>query len=166
MNKSIEITKAIKQGCWLQIQYNKPERDKYFWFAITNIDVKRKILYGDFHNIRGNTDGMIYFDKIINAKVIRNSYYDVPKELIDNISMNVDILDWLDFDDKSVSLIEYYRECYYNDVDASAKHFDMIKGIDNDFLNRKLNESNDGKYELTLTQLDELKKLLGIKAFI
>ena len=33
----------------------------------------------------------------------------------------------------------------------------MIKGIDNDFLNRKLNESNDGKYELTLTQLDELK---------
>ena len=79
MKISREITKAIKQGCWLQIHYKNTNRDTYFWCAITDIDIPRKMLIVDMHNsIHGDISGSIYFDKIVNARVIRNTYYEVP----------------------------------------------------------------------------------------
>ena len=164
MKISREITKAIKQGCWLQIHYKNTDRDTYFWCAITDIDIPRKMLIVDMHNsIHGDISGSIYFDKIVNARVIRNTYYEVPNELMDKIINNIDELDWLNFDEKDLNLLEYYKECYYNDHDSSLKHYNMIDGIDNDLLFKSLHDTNDGKFKLTLTQLEQIKEKLNLK---
>ena len=90
MNIGSIISKAIKEGKWLNIKYQKNESDiSYFWVEILDLDFEKKSFKVKIFNDKINLDvltGFIYFEKILFARVIEFSDYDVPINLIKKIN--------------------------------------------------------------------------------
>ena len=96
------ISRAIKEGKWLDIQYRHKEGEiTYFWAAILDIDFENKKFVVSMFNDRKGLDTLktsIFFEKIIYAKVIDFSDYLVPKALIEKIENNFHQCKWLKYD--------------------------------------------------------------------
>lgn len=150
MTISETISKSIKEGKWLDIAYKHSDTETtYFWFAINDIDIKRKMLIGDIFNQTKSFDslqGKISFEKIISAKTLFFTSYDVPQDLINKLE-NIDPskIEWLDYDKFNSNILNYYQECSLLDSDPYQKDYYMIDGVDLSILrkekNYKLNEN-------------------------
>ncbi|MDY4788584.1 MAG: AAA domain-containing protein [Bacilli bacterium] len=135
------ISKAIKEGKWLDIVYMKKDSEEktYFWAAINDIDIKRKSFKADIYNDRKSLDsleGNFYFDNIVDARVIDFTTYQVPVELTTKIENYIVDLDWLEYDNFNHNILDYYKECNYLDNDPFQKEYCMIPGIDVDYLRK------------------------------
>lgn len=136
MNKVAEtISKAIKEGRWLDITYQHSDNETtYFWAAVVDIDVKRKCLICDIFNHNKSFDslqGIVKFEKIKNANTLFFTSYDVPDALIEKLNnIDPDELSWLEFDRYNSNILNYYQECSLLDSDPFQKDYYMIDGID------------------------------------
>ena len=134
MNIGSIISKAIKEGKWLNIKYQKNESDiSYFWVEILDLDFEKKSFKVKIFNDKINLDvltGFIYFEKILFARVIEFSDYDVPINLIKKIEANIDKCSWLNFDYYNNNVLDYYVKCNYLDNDPFQKEYCLIPGID------------------------------------
>lgn len=134
MNLGKILSKAIKEGKWLDIQYkNINEETTHYWIAIIDIDIDEKILIVNMFNDKKSYNSLkanIYFDNILSARVINFSDYDVPSELIEKIESNLDNLKWLNYDRFNNNILYYYNECNYLDNDPYQKEYMLIPGID------------------------------------
>lgn len=136
MNKVAEtISKAIKEGRWLDITYQHSDNETtYFWATVVDIDVKRKCLICDIFNHNKSFDslqGIVKFEKIKNANTLFFTSYDVPDALIEKLNnIDPDELSWLEFDRYNSNILNYYQECSLLDSDPFQKDYYMIDGID------------------------------------
>jgi len=134
MNIGDKISKAIKEGKWLNISYiNKNDENTFYWIAIKDIDFDSKKFYVSMFNDKKsmNTfDTWIYFENIQNAEVIEFSSYDVPDNLINKIEKNLNKCRWLNYDHFNHNILNYYTECNVLDNDPSQKEYSTIPGID------------------------------------
>lgn len=84
MNIGTNISKAIKESKWLNIEYKHSEEEvTYFWAAILDIDFdKKRFKVKLFNDNKGldSLDGMIYYNKIIKATPIDSKHYVVSDE--------------------------------------------------------------------------------------
>ena len=84
--KNIEliISEGIKNGKWIDISYkNKHNEITYYWIAIKDIDLKKKILYVSIFNDQKSLDSLeaiIKFEKILSAKLLEFTTYETPIE--------------------------------------------------------------------------------------
>ena len=74
-----EITRGIREGLWIEILYDNPDRHTQFWVAIKDIEPKMKIFVVEMYNpqkgMESYQDGwIIYFDKIVKARVIEGTF--------------------------------------------------------------------------------------------
>lgn len=141
MNKSSSISKAIKEGKWLNIRYQQDNEVTTFWAAIKDINVKNKVLtvslFNDKKSLDTISDAHISFNKIISADVIEFSDYEVPEKLIQTIEANIEQLDWLEYDKYNNNILNYYKECSVLDNDPFQKEHVLIPGIDIHILKQK-----------------------------
>lgn len=134
MNIGDKISKAIKEGKWLNISYlNKNDETTYYWIAVQDIDFNKKKLYVSIFNDKKSMevfDTRIYFENIQSAEIIEFSSYDVPDDLILKIENNLEKCRWLNYDHFNHNVLNYYIECNILDNDPCQKEYSTIPGID------------------------------------
>ncbi len=133
-----KVSKAIKEGKWLNISYiNKDNENTFYWIAIKDINFDTKKLFVSIFNDKKSMktfETWISFDNIQNADVIDFSSYDVSEDLINKIEKNLEKCSWLNYDHFNYNILNYYIECNILDCDPSQKEYAVIPGIDLDKL--------------------------------
>ena len=134
--KDIELvlSEGIKDGKWVDISYiNNQGETTYYWIAIKDIDLKRKVLYTSIFNDQkslNSLDAVIKFNRIQTAKVLNFTTYDTPPELIEKIEKNREDASWLRYDSSNNNVLRYYFKCNELDNDPCQKDTFLIDGID------------------------------------
>lgn len=134
MNIGDKISKAIKEGKWLEISYiNQNAENTFYWIAIQDIDFINQKLFVSIFNDKKSFDvfnSWIYFNNIKDAKVIEFSSYDTNYKLINKIERNLDKCEWLSYEHFNNNILNYYDECNIFDNDPFQKEYSLIPGID------------------------------------
>ena len=129
-----KISKAIKEGKWLNISYlNKNGDNTFYWIAIKDIDYRTKNLKVVGYNDKKSMDtfeSWISFENIKSAEIIDFTSYEVPQELIDKIENNLSKFSWLNYDHFNHNVLNYFNECNIFDNDPCQKDYSAIPGID------------------------------------
>ena len=133
-NIELLISESIKTGKWLDISYkNKQNETTYYWIAIKDIDLTKRILivtiYNDYKSFEC-LDAFIKVDNILSAKILEFTTYEVPQELIDKIEHNKEAAKWLHYESFNNNILKYYLKCNELDNDPYQKESVLIKGID------------------------------------
>lgn len=158
MNIGDKVSKAIKEGKWLNISYvNKNDETTYYWIAVLDIDFYGKKLYVSIFNDKKSMDVFdtwIYFENIQSADVIDFSSYDVPDDLISKIENNPGQCMWLNYDHFNHNVLNYYNECNILDNDPCQKEYSTIPGIDLRILRKnKQYELNDEQIKKIISDI-------------
>lgn len=156
-----EISRSIKEGKWLYIEYNNTseKRITYFWAAVLDIDPNNKKLKVDLFNQDKGWDvltGTLYFTQILKAEVIEGTHYTIQKELINKIIHNYTQFDFLEYSGINERILHYYRECYENDRDGIIKKYTLVNGIDADIFKGQ-------NFPLNPEQFEQFVKYLKLK---
>lgn len=134
MNIGDTISKAIKEGKWVNISYiNKNNENTFFWIAIKNIDFDNRTFYSSIFNYQKSMktfEALIHFDNIKSAAIIDFTKYEVPEDLIIKIEHNLDKCEWLNYDHFNHNVLNYYLECNVLDSDPFEKEYTFIPGVD------------------------------------
>ena len=134
MNIGDKVSKAIKEGKWLNISYiNKNGEKTFYWISVKDIDFDQKRLFVSMFNDKKSMNSFetwIYFDSIQSAQVIDFTSYEVPNSLINKIESNFSKCKWLNYDHFNHNILNYYAECNILDSDPSQKNYTSISGID------------------------------------
>ena len=134
MNIGDKISKAIKEGKWLNISYiNQKGENTYYWIAVKDIDLDSHKLYVTAFNDKKSMktfEYWIYFENIQQAEIIDLASYDVPDDLINKIEKNLSKCAWLNYDHFNHNVLNYYAECNILDNDPCQKEYTAIPGID------------------------------------
>ena len=140
MNIGDKVSKAIKEGKWLNISYiNKNDEKTFYWISVKDIDFDQKRLFVSMFNDKKSMNSFetwIYFDSIQSAQVIDFTSYEVPNSLINKIESNFSKCKWLNYDHFNHNILNYYAECNILDSDPSQKNYTSIPGIDLNLLRK------------------------------
>ena len=158
------IYQAIIHNKWLDVSYvNKKEETTYYFLGIKDINIEKGILICDIFNRAkgtevlecGRRDLFVYVDSIKTATVLEQSYYDTPKALIDKVTADKRVADYLEVVNFDNNILRYLSDCYRLDNDPFLKEVVMVEGIDVRTLTKT------GKYQLSnLLPLDLVQPFL------
>ena len=152
------IYQAIIHSKWLDISYTNKEKEitKYY-IGIKKLDIDSGKITCDIFNpfksnevMKDDRDTFIFLNRINDAILLEQSYYETPKELIDQIANDKRIGEYLDVVNFDNNILRYLSDCYRLDNDPSLKEVVMIDGIDNKTL------SQNGKYQLDVEQFNAI----------
>lgn len=152
------IHQAIIHNKWLDISYtNKEKETTKYYIGIKDLDIEKgRITCDIFNPFKSNEimmDGRntyIYIDRINDAIMLEQSYYETPKELINKVTSDKRIGEYLDVVNFDNNILRYLSECYRLDNDPFLKEIVMVDGIDIHTL------TQSGKYKLDDKQFDAL----------
>ena len=164
-NVELVISEGIQNGKWIYISYkNKQNEITYYWIAIKDIDLKKKILYVSIFNDQKSLDSLdaiIKFDNILSAKLLEFTTYETPINLIDKIEKNHEDAKWLKYESFNNNILRYYLKCNELDNDPFQKDTFLISGIDKDVLLKNkqivLNEEQEKQVLNYIKNYDEKK---------
>ncbi len=164
-NIELVISEGIKNGKWIDISYiNNNGETTYYWIAITDIDLKKRLLFASIFNDQkslNSLEAVIKFDNIQSARILEFTSYDVPDDLIKKIESNKEEAKWLRFESFNNNILRYYLKCNELDNDPFQKETFLINGIDKDVLlkNRQIILSEEQEIQV----IDYLKKFYNKK---
>ncbi len=152
------IFQAIIHNKWLDISYLNKEGDTtYYYIGIKGIDIAKGRIVCDIFNPHKSTEVMmggkntfIFVDGIKTASVLENSYYESPKELVERVTNDKKIGEYLEVVNFDNNILRYLSDCYRLDNDPFLKDVVMIDGIDTHTL------FESGKYKLDDKQFQAL----------
>ena len=152
------IYQAIIHNKWLDISYtNKEKETTKYYIGIKDLDIEKGRIACDIFNPFKNNEIMmdgrntyIYIDRINDAVMLEQSYYETPKELINKVTSDKRIGEYLDVVNFDNNILRYLSECYRLDNDPFLKEVVMVDGIDIHTL------TQSGKYKLDDKQFDAL----------
>ena len=137
-NIELVISEGIKNGKWIYISYKNNQNEiTYYWIAIKDIDLKKRILYVSIFNDQKSLDSLeaiIKFEKILSAKLLEFTTYETPIALINKIEKNHEDAKWLKYESFNNNILRYYLKCNELDNDPFQKDTFLISGIDKDVL--------------------------------
>lgn len=155
----LSISKSIKEGKWLYINYVNANNDStFFWIAIKDIDIdKKELIVTAFnaskisHNENGVIDIRLKVDQIISAELIDGTTYVVPEKLYNMFDNN--LVYWLKADAYDEKILSYYKECIYYDQPPYLRENNLVSGVEEESL---ISQSHGLK--LNLLQISQLTK--------
>ena len=164
-NIELVISEGIKNGKWIYISYKNNQNEiTYYWIAIKDIDLKKRILYVSIFNNQkslNSLDAIIKFDNILSAKLLEFTTYETPIALINKIEKNHEDAKWLKYESFNNNILRYYLKCNELDNDPFQKDTFLISGIDKDVLLKKkqivLNEEQEKQVLNYIKNYDEKK---------
>ena len=131
------IAKAIRAGKWVYITYASNEETKtFFWIAIEDIefgdsDIRLLVsMYNPDKNVEETLQSKLYFSKILTAKILDFTEYDIPKKVLKKLDDNMGKYEWLKYEQEIKYLLDYYEDCNLFDKDPYQKEHILIPGID------------------------------------
>ena len=138
INIELLVSESIKSGKWLDISYeNNKGEITYYWIAINDIDLKKKVLNVSIFNDQKSLDTIdanIRFDKILTAKILNFTSYDTPIELINKLETQREDAKWLKYETFNNNILRYYIKCNELDNDPCQENAFLINGIDHEIL--------------------------------
>ena len=157
-NIELVLSEGIKTGKWIDISYkNSQNETTYYWIAIKDIDLKKRIIYASIFNDQKSLnclDAIIKFDNILSAKLLHFTTYDTPLELINKIEKNREDAKWLKYESFNNNILRYYLKCNDLDNDPFQKDTFLISGVDKDvILKRKTIVLNDEQEKQVLNYI-------------
>ncbi|ERJ11902.1 AAA domain-containing protein [Haloplasma contractile] len=175
--KGVEISKAIKEGKWLTVEYQNEKGDTRFWCAIKDIHPKYKKfevemfnheMYERDHNKGYMASATVYFNKFKSVRVIEETTYEKPEYLIDKIINNYEQFRWLDFYMIEEKVLNYYETCYKEDSQLYERKYTELSGLDTDSFKRDNNiKLNNDQFKNVVKHIKinqkELNKKHGYK---
>lgn len=134
---ALEITKGLKEGKWISVEYQNTTLGKntFFWIAIKDIIPRRRMLVVDMFNFEKGSqtiEGNIYFDQIVFAQTIEGTVYERNEALLETIRSNFAEYSFLEFTGVNERVLHYYVDCYHNDRDVAVKQYTLVSGIDDE----------------------------------
>lgn len=164
-NWGIEVSRSIKEGKWLAIQYqNKSDEITKFWCSIKNINPKNGLLTVDVFNDELSDKVIknykLYYEKILSASILENTFYPKPTELITKMENSLSDYLFLESEALDERLLAYYLECYGLDNEPFQTQYALVPGIDLETLSKpdiSVDEVTFNKF------LDLVKNQLKIK---
>ena len=161
--KSI-IYQAIIEDRWLDISYvNREKENTNYYIGIIDIDIRKGTIACDIFNpYKGNdcvqtTSGkpiIISIGGIKHAKVLEQSFYEVPEELKKRIESDPELAKYLEIDAMDNDILRYLSDCYRLDNDPFLRETVMINGVDRKELhNNHLVHLDDEQFEILLNQV-------------
>ncbi len=145
------VSQSIKEQKYLEIKYhNRSDRDTTFWIAVQDIDFEKKTLivdmFNDYHSNDVKQNMTISYEKILGAKILDGTTYNLRIDLNNKIINNLESVQWLHYNLTNNNVLNYYKEAFKNDIVPFVKHFNLIKGIDTNSI------YTQGTYYLTIDQ--------------
>ena len=129
-----EVSKAIKEGKWLEITYQNKQNDTtQYWIAIKDIDPKSRKIKVDMFNHSKSLNSIateISFDRIKSARILNFCTYEGADRLAEKIEANLEAYQWLNYDRFNNNVLNYYIECNILDCDPMQKDYALIEGVD------------------------------------
>ena len=149
------IYQSIIHSKWLDISYgNKKGETSFYYIGIKNIDITKGTLICDlFNQFKSNetiNDALIYINEIKSASILEHSYYETPEGLIERVTKDKRIGDYLEVVNFDNNILRYLSNCYRLDNDPFLKEEVMIDGIDMHTLLK------NSKYQLDDNQFKKL----------
>jgi len=162
----MEISRAIKEGKWLAIQYENTQNETTkFWCAIKDINPINQKMTVDIFNLEKSDkvqkDYYIYFNKITTALVLDNTYYQKPEKLIEKLNTEFEEFLFLEGKPLDDRILSYYLECFGLDNEPFKTEFALIPEIDNDVLSKPTESIDSEAFDRFLNMI---KKQLKIKS--
>ncbi len=128
------LFQAVTQNKWLGIDYlNKEGKQSSFWIGIRDIDVQRKLLNVEGFHVADHTVSdfdRLYIDSIQEARLIDESYYQVPQELKDRISENPDSFQDLFGHIPNLKILDYLLECTKLNTTPYQEQYSLLEHLD------------------------------------
>jgi hypothetical protein len=131
---TLTLSRSIKEKKWIQVTYkNQSEEITRFWIAIKDILPNQKLIVDSIR--LGSQDQppielTMYVQGIQDATLLDSTYYPFGDSLIQRIEKNPLHFEWLHYFLTDHKVLEYYKECYHEDVDLEEKNFTLLKGFD------------------------------------
>ena len=152
------IYQAIIHNKWLDISYtNKEKETTRYYIGIKDLDIKNGRIACDIFNpfksseiMKDGKNTFILIERINDAIILEQSYYETPKELADRVQSDKLIGEYLDVVNFDNNILRYLSDCYRLDNDPSLKDVVMVDGIDIHTL------TQNGKYKLDDKQFNAL----------
>lgn len=155
------IYQAIIHGQWLAISYlNKQGVTTDYFIGIKDINIEKGIIICDIfnpylsnkivQNKDKDKDTFIYINGIQNAIILEQSYYETSEALLNKVTKNKAVGDFLEIVNFDNNILRYLSDCYRLDNDPFLKEIVMIDGIDIHTLNQY------GEYKLDDKQFNIL----------
>ncbi len=148
-----QIFRAIFEDKWLSIEYkNKKNEITHYWIGIQSISLRSNpMLHVDSLHLGVGTvmEIDIYVASIQKASVIDGSYYEVPRQLKNDIELNRSKYQVLFEHVDNLKILNYLNECNKLDTTPYKTEFAYINHLDNDII-------GDGQYQLTNEQFMEI----------
>lgn len=152
------IYQAIIHNKWLDISYtNKEKETTRYYIGIKDLDIKNGRIACDIFNpfksseiMKDGKNTFILIERINDAIILEQSYYETPKELADRVQNDKLIGEYLDVVNFDNNILRYLSDCYRLDNDPSLKDVVMVDGIDIHTL------TQNGKYKLDDKQFNAL----------
>lgn len=152
MKPVAELYRAIHQGRWLDIKYENIKGDiTYFWVAIKDIEPTTKKLTVDVYNLEKKdpfkTNYSILYERIISARLLENTHYDVPEQLLNAIESEPHQYGFIKSTKLARNVLTYYERMLVEDNLPIQKDFTLIEEIDLEvFKETGVYELNDAQF--------------------
>lgn len=157
---SRDIFKAIHEGKWLAVEYrNKQGNITNYWIGIKNIDPFKTKLIVDGLNVATSemAELNLYFDSILNTNLVEGSFYQINKNLIEDIEEHSSRYSFIFHNVTNLKLLDYYSECNKLDNTPYRKDYKLIDELDIDVI-------GEGDYHLSEEQFKLLVKVYNFSA--
>lgn len=109
-----DIFRSIHEGKWLYIEYQniQGERTKY-WISIKNINIEKRALdvSGLHLGYFTTKDFTISIDQILSTQVIDGTFYEINKELLDDMELYPEKYSSLFFNVVNLKILNYLADC-------------------------------------------------------
>lgn len=121
------LYEGIIENSWIDIVYGKNETK--YWIAIKDIDLDNKKIecleYNNFIN-KDVISAKIYAENIKSAKVLKGTFFQTPKALIDKLDKFPNKTRWLETQIYNDNILKYLSDCNELDTDAYVQDYYSI----------------------------------------
>ena len=152
MGKALEISRSIREGKWLSIEYDSKseQRITYFWARVIDVFVKPNVrlkvqMFNSELSMTVMDNVLLYYDAILDARVIEGTTCEIQSALIKKITSDYQAYAFLEYLGVNERVLAYYLECSKHDKEASIRQFKLVEGLDDDILQGneyRLNDKN------------------------
>lgn len=163
MKHSIKVVlyQAIIEKKWVSISYiNKDKENTDYYIGIKDIDIDKDLIFCDIFNAFKETglidkdDLRIKISGIKTAKIVDQSYYPTPEKLLNEVTENTQLQNFLEVSSFDNNILAYLSDCYKYDNDPYIAENLMLDGIDLKTLSKeKKVKLDDEQFNLLISRL-------------
>lgn len=145
---SFEINDAIRNGKWLNVQYNNGNEITKFYAAIIDFDVENELLYVKMFNLSKDENILygnngvsykgvkIYYKKIVSCSVLHHFTHKQSSNLIDKLESYKFHPAWINNAFGEKRIFNYYIHALRYDVSPFIEKEFHLKSIDSDIFTK------------------------------